>query len=889
MKLDFFATLRQHLQENPDRIVFQSASEEKEPVTYRQVGAEIRALSQHLKKQGISAGDMVGLLMESRPRWPIAFFSALSAGATIVPLDILHSPATLAKLISHAECRLLFCSERLLPVLEQIFATLPKPLPVVILGRSGGRYPEWDLILLEENDADVPIPLVERNLDDPTIVMYTSGTTGEPKGVVLARKSFYTNIVEALKRIEVGKEDHFLSVLPLYHILALVINVMIPFYVGCRVTFLDVLDAGKILGAFRERGISIFVCVPQFYYVLHRRIFQGVDKQAFFKRFIFYRLLAISRFANNHLGLNPGKWFFRSIHRRFGPSLRYFGVGGARFDPHVARSLRDLGFTLVQAYGMTETASLATITPVGKGVGSAGTVLPHVEVRIVDPDEMGIGRVLIRGDNIMKGYLKNDAATREVIDSDGWLDSGDLGYMDRDGFLYITGRAKDVIVLSSGKNIYPEEIEHFYQQNCPYIKEMCVLGVTDDSSGTVQERLHAVIVPDFDRLRAEKVANAYDMIRYLLETLSQKLPGYKRVHSLEIWQEPLPRTTTRKIKRYEVERLYRGESRSDGLSVESSTKWGPQTPIEKQVVEMIRRVKKEAVVTPRSSLELDLSFDSLERVELISSIQDNFGIEIADEEAAELLTVEDILSLVARRTSESGGEIGKGAKSWDEILKESLSPEDQVLVYERLRRRFVVELIFILVTKVAWLLGRLLFRLKATGREHLPRQYPFMICPNHLSFLDAFLVAAVLPSRVIRRWFSLGYADYFSRGIAAWLGRLVKTVPVDPDVKLRQALRLGAEGLSNGLVLCIFPEGERSIDGSLKEFKKGPAILASKLKIPVVPAGIRGTYEAWRRGSGRIRLHPVQIRFGKAIVPREGESVEQFNQRLRDAVLKLQE
>ena len=538
MTLDFFEKLNQNVARFPDRVVFQNLTEtERETFTYRQVAEEAAAMGAYLAREGVRPGERVGILMEAHPRWGMAFLAAQSAGAVIVPLDILHEAETLAGLIQHAGCSFIIVSERLTPLWREIQPLLKEPLRFLVAGargaESGGR-----------------LPLVERNLDDELIILYTSGTTGDPKGVVLSGRNVYRNVVEVLKMVGPTSDDHFLNVLPLYHVLALVINFIVPLYLGARVTFLQSLEAQKILKTFREEGISIFICVPQFFYLVHRRILQEVERQGFLKQFLFRRLLAVSRFANLRLGLNPGRLFFAAIHRQFGPRLRLFGVGGARFDSEVAESFRDMGFGMLQAFGMTETAALITVALAkSHAVGTAGVPLPHVEIRIDGMDENGTGEVLVRGENVMLGYYKNPQATAEAL-KDGWLHTGDLGYIDRRGYLRITGRRKDVIVLSSGKNIYPEEIERFYQSGSASIKEICVVGVPDEEG----ERLHAVIVPDFEALKSREVVNSYDAIRYEMESLSERLPGYKRVLSLEIRQEPLPRTTTRKIKRFEVQR-----------------------------------------------------------------------------------------------------------------------------------------------------------------------------------------------------------------------------------------------------------------------------------------------------------------------------------------------
>ena len=887
MTLDFFQQFREKQQTFSEKVALQIITEKgKESFTYRQISREIGKIGLFLQRSGIQAGNSVGILMENHPRWGIAFLAVQSAGAVVVPFDILHQTETLAALIQHSECKLLICSEKTFSKLREIQSLLPNPLPVLTTGQTGQEgVHHWDTVL-EQTEQAAHLPLVSRGLDESFVIIYTSGTTGNPKGVVLTQRNVYRNVVELLSIVQVSSDDHILSVLPLYHVLALMTNFVIPLCAGARVTYLDVLEAQQIFRTFQEEGITVFVCIPQFYYLVHQRIFQEMARQPFIKKFLFRRLLAVSRFCHRRLGWTPGKLFFAPIHEKLGSRFRLFGVGGARFDPEIAQSFRDLGFTLIEAYGMTETAALATVTPPGSNsMGSVGLPLPHVQIRIDQPDENGIGEVLIRGKNVMKGYWNNLEATAETLNND-WLHSGDLGYLSAKGFLYITGRKKDVIVLSSGKNIFPEELEHFYQVHCPFIKEMCILGVPDDTSSGEQEKLHSVIVPDFSYSKSQQVVNIFNMIRYTLETLSQRLPPYQRVRSFEIRTDPLPRTTTRKIKRFQVQKeLAEKIDDSQSRFMEQSR---PTTPVEEKIFELIRRAKKVAVVHREMNLELDLRFDSLERVEFLSNVQEGFQVSLSDDAATEIFTVKDLVDAVEKRVSAAGTAGIETRVSWREILTESLQPEETQKVDTILAAQPFVEFIYFLTAKTAYILASLLFRLRVSGREHLPREYPFVICSNHLSFLDVFLLVSSLPYRVIRRLFFLGHSDYFTSPVMSFLGRLVRVIPVDPDRHLRQALRLGAEGLRRNMVLGIFPEGERSIDGRLKPFRKGPAILATELKLAVVPTVIVGTYEAWPRGSNKIRLHPAKVRFGSPLpAPSGHESSDSFNDRLFQAVERL--
>ncbi len=891
---DFFARLQSHVTARPEHPAFQSlGTQAKDVYTFGTVWVESARLAAHLVDQGLEPGARVGIVMEDGPVWAICFLGVLSAGCVAVPFDTQHPADALAHLFEHAGCRLIVLSPAMEAKLEDAQARLSER--VASLTVSSAPSPgAWSIPASEGGTGAGPScsshscqnPVRARMPDDPLAILYTSGTTGDPKGVVLTSRNVFRNIDEALKIIQVFPADHMLSVLPLYHALALLINLVVPLFAGFTVSFLNVLEPQRILKAFRDEGITIFVCVPQFFYLMQRRILREVEQSSWLVRFLFPRLLSVSALAKRTLRINAGKFFFRSVHKPFGSRLRLFGVGGARFDPASQAMLENVGFPFIQAYGMTETAALITVTPPsGNETGSVGRPLPHVQVQIDRPNAEGIGEVIVRGENIMQGYWKNPEATATTL-ADGWLHTGDSGYISPRGFLHLTGRSKDVIVLSSGKNVNPEEVEHHYSERCPEIKEICVLGIEDQSEER-REILHAVVVPDFDYLRQRQIVNSADMIRFAIENASQELPTYKRVNSYEIRREALPRTTTRKIRRFQLAEEIRTRQAGKEAQPPATPPPAPRTATERTVYATIRGMKRSAEARPEMNLELDLGFDSLERVELLSSLQESFGVQLADEQLSTVLTVEDLIELFENHAK--GAEQQEAAVSWPEILRKPLRAEDERKMREILRRRPGMELFLYLAARCATLLSKALFRFRVGGMENLPADYPFLICPNHLSYVDVCFLVMALPWRVVRRQFFLGYTNFFESGLLGFIGRRIKVIPVDPDRALRQSLRLGAEGLRRSSVLIVFPEGERSIDGTLKIFRKGPAILATELGVPVVPVGIRGTFEVWPRGRNRLRLHPVSIQFGPPLVPVAGEAAEDFNARLQAAVKGLLE
>ena len=358
--------------------------------------------------------------------------------------------------------------------------------------------------------------------------------------------------------------------------------------------------------------------------------------------------------------------------------MRYLVTGGSRFDSAVGRQFEAMGFTMLQGYGMTETCGCASITPPKHVVmGSVGQPLPGNEMKIFDgepsPEHGGasVGEVAFRGGIIMAGYYKRPDATAAMY-RDGWLMSGDLGYRDDAGNFFITGRKKDVIVLSNGKNIYPEEIEAHYLQS-PNIKEVCVLGLQSAPGEPFSERLHAVIVPDFEALRRAKIVNVGDLLRFEIEGLSAKVPSTKRILSYEIWQDDLPRTSTRKIKRFEVEqRVKLGEGTQAACSAPreltpEELDWMQQPQVSQAlgIIQEASKLKKNP--QPADNLELDLGLDSMERVELLVSLDQQMNASVPDSAASEIYTVRDLVDAViahagARESARSAG--------WDEIIRE---------------------------------------------------------------------------------------------------------------------------------------------------------------------------------------------------------------------------
>lgn len=873
----FAATVRRF----PDRLAVSVRGEERvDRFTYRVLDAMVRAAAGRIRERGLGPGDRVAILAENSAHWCAAYLGILQAGAIAVPFDTNYHVDQVETLLHDCGAKLLLASERYRETATAAGRNTGVPAARLLDFVEAGpvardQRPETE---------DAPCPLLP---SDTAVILYTSGTTADPKGVVLTHANLLGEKDGAFAVINVDERDAVLGVLPLFHSLAQMANLLLPFSLGAHVVFLQTLNPSELMRALDEEGISVFACVPQFFYLIHKRVLGEVDKGGALTRVMFRMLLAVNRGLRT-AGMNAGPVVFARVHRRLGRRMRFLITGGSRFDPAIGRDLHDLGFTIMQAYGLTETSGAATVTRHGDPIASVGRPFPGVDVRIEQ------GEVLLRGPIVMKGYWNRPDATAEVL-RDGWLHTGDLGEIDSAGRLTVTGRRKEMIVLGSGKNIYPEEIEAHYRQS-PFIKELCVLGVP--AAGVpAGERLHAIVVPDLDVLRAKKIVNISELVRFELEGLSVSLPSHKRVLGFDVVMDPLSRTTTGKLKRHEILRQY--EDRHNPASPRNAGSELPSVgserciegadPAEPHVRRVVAAVQQHlgpsASVRPESNFELDLGLDSMERVELLASLERSFGVRVPEDVAQAAFTV--------RALAEAFRDVDRMPDApermpWASLLSTVIAtPQlEAILVSRPVAAR--------LLSIVATIVVRLLTRPRVEGLSNLPARGPYIVSPNHQSYVDPFVLAGLIPRHILQQMFIVGAAEYFETPLTRRLSRMFNVLPVDPDAYLLPAMQGAAFGLAHGRILMLFPEGERSIDGTVRKFKKGAAILSTHAKVPIVPVAIHGVFEIWPRNrplAWRRLLpwsgHRVNVRIGTPIMPVAGDSYDDQTVRLRAAVERM--
>ena len=521
---------------------------------------------------------------------------------------------------------------------------------------------------------------------------------------------------------------------------------------------------------------------------------------------------------------------------------------------------------------------------------SVGRPLPGVEIKIDKPDKFGIGEVLARGPNIMQGYFKQPQLTKQVIQG-GWFFTGDQGYLDREGFLFLTGRKKDVIVLSSGKNIYPEELEGHYLKS-PFIKEVCILGRKERRFERELDSLFAVVVPDMEYFRKENQVNINERIRDEINIYSRCLPQYQHIMGFTVIKEGLPRTRLNKIKRYLVKEKYLKK----GLALEH----GPAPLLseedkkisESDTAQIVLQYLSQELKRPlnlNSHLEIDLGIDSLSRVELVLGLEEKFAINIPDSIIYGVFTVKELIldiQELIQLTQTRERPAFEESKRWAGIL--NTLPAPAVLDKIRIPARgidkgltFLFKLFFLLIFRLVW-------KLKVFGKENLPEKGPFIICANHSSYLDGFVIFSSLSQRGSADLFFLGHAKIFQHPLISWTVKIARVISVDPSTHLIEAMQAASLVLRNKKNICIFPEGGRSIDGQIKDFKKGAAILSKELNVPLVPVNIIGTNHAWPVNRRLPRPYPIQLIFGKPLSWQTlGLDYAQISSELRKKIVEL--
>ncbi len=522
--------------------------------TYSDVLEMVKSIAGFLKSKNFKKGDRAAILGENCPEWGISYFAIQWAGGVCVPLDARASQVDWEHFLRHSESKFIFVSNRFLDDILEIRDNIENLEEIITFPSPKEGTVAFDEVTNFKEKMEIP---VDRDSDELAIILYTSGTTGTSKGVMLSHKNIISDIEGIMKIFDFNENDHLFSVLPMHHVFEGTCGFLTPIYAGAKITFARSLKPNELLEDLKDTEPTVFLAVPLLLEKLYIGFQKNLKKAPLLKKFIFNSLRVISYLLNPVTGKKAAKILFKSVREKMGfGKIKYIVSGGAALSDWVCKGFEELGFPIYQGYGLSETSPVVSANrPTAKIKNeSVGLPLPGVEVKIINPDEKGVGEIAVKGDIVMLGYYKDKKATEKVFDGD-WFLTGDLGFIDKDGYLHITGRKKSVIVTKGGKNIYPEEIEEKLLLS-PLIKECLVLARIHPRTKT--EIIHAIIYPDYEeidnRAKIEGVDPSEDIIKEWIEEeiekVNQKLADYKKIKSFSLRDEEFPKTTTQKIKRY---------------------------------------------------------------------------------------------------------------------------------------------------------------------------------------------------------------------------------------------------------------------------------------------------------------------------------------------------
>lgn len=762
---------------------------------------------------GKHSPERIAVFGPNIPEWVYAFYSGWVKGAVPVPIDFMASADEVSYILNDCKPGVVFYSGETEKVLKQ---ALEKVVYEPVLFQLETLNPA--------SEKFNPDRLAVKEVSRTAVIIYTSGTTGSPKGVMLSYDNILANIEAVTQHIPIyTPERNVLVLLPLHHVFPLLGTMMAPLSVGSKIAFSPSLASDDIIKTLQENKIAIIIGVPRLYAAIRNGIMTKINQKAAAKK-----LFALAKKIGSR---SFSKKIFGAVHARFGGNVTYMVCGGAKLDEEVAADYKTLGFEMLEGFGMTEAAPMITFTRPGRWkIGSAGELMPGMEVKSVE------GEIVARGRNVMLGYYNKPAETAEVI-RDGWLHTGDLGHIDDEGYIHITGRKKEIIVLSNGKNINPEEIEKKIKEVSPVVAEAGVFMKND--------KLNAAIFPDQAKSAEINAEDIEEWVKWnVINPYNEASSPAKKISRFFILSEELPKTRLGKIQRF----------RLASLEQQSTSKKKKDEPVFEEyfVIRDYLKEHKKIEVLPDDHLIMDIGLDSLDKVSFQTFLESTFGIELHEDAFSHHPTVEKISHYMREKKKK----ISIEAVKWAEILKERV---DLKLPKNMFTQN--------LIKNISRMGMKMYFRVKAEGRENIP-DGPVIITPNHQSFLDGLLVSIFLNNRTMKNTYFYAKEKHVRNKLVKMFAERNNVVIMDINKDLKQSLQKLAIVLKKGKNIIIFPEGTRSKDGELGNFKKAFAILSRELNIPVLPVSIRGAYEALPKGKLIPRpFKRITVKFNKPIYP----------------------
>ena len=779
---------------NEDKLAFVDFEDNK--VSFVELIKRVRYFSNEVLKNIESPHALI--IMENRPEWVYSFYSVWDKKEVNVVLDASSNPNEIAYVINDSQPKTIICSdfseERILEAIT--IANYQDKARIINIDKENIDFnsigSEYDNVTLQNPEGD-----------ETAVMLYTSGTTGSPKGVMLSSNNIIGEIDGIVEKDVLQASDQMIALLPFHHILPLMATLLLPLREGASIVFVEKIASKEILDVLEKNNISVMVGVPRVF-----KLFYDSIKQQIQAKFITRKIYAIAEKINSK---RFSRMIFSKVHKKFGGHLNVMVSGGAKLDPEIATFFNVLGFTVCEGYGLTETSPVLAVNSIKYNkVGTVGKALYNTELKIVDEE------LWVKGPQIMKGYYNKPEKTAEVMTEDGWFKTGDLAEIDKDGYLTIRGRKNSMIVLSNGKNIDPETVENkIMGLSGPLIKEIGILGHED--------KLAAIIVPDLLEFRKQGINNIQTYLKDIIENYNLTASNYKKVLDYKLVEDELPKTRLGKTKRFMLPDLYKKDEKVKEKVEE------PQTQEYQAVKEFVAKLKG-FEPGPEENLELDLGMDSLDKVELLAYVESTFGIKIDEEKFAEMPN----LKLLSEYISEKAEFFMNSEVDWKKIIDKAPNRE--------IKNGWLINALRPLI----YVILKMYFRLKIDRTNKISDE-PQIFVSNHQSFVDALVLGALIPSKIQKKTFFLAINWYFKKGIMKYVADNGNIILVDIDKNVKETVEEIALHIKNGKNVLIFPEGARTKNGKVGKFKKVFAIIAKELNVDVQCLGIKGGYEAYSR------------------------------------------
>ncbi len=775
--------------------------------------------------------EKILICAQNSPEWCFAFYGAMRCKSIVVPLDAQSTKKEIEYVINDCRPDIVFISDDK----KEMFADM---------NLQNARLMTKDDVVLSD-DKNIPatdIPL--GNLEDVMLINYTSGTTGNPKGVMLTYKNVMFNIDSVSKQVPIFQEDsNVMVLLPLHHILPLLGSLVAPLYMGGTLHIAEAMNAESIIKTLNAGKVSIIIGVPRLYDMLVKGIMSKINAS-----FVTRLLYKITKLIGSDA---VSRVIFSSVHKKFGGHLKYLVSGGAALSVETATILKTLGLYVLEGYGMTETAPMISFTRPGRRkVGYAGELLPNIEAKIAEN-----GEILVKGDNVMKGYYKREEETAQII-KDGWLHTGDMGILDKYG-LKITGRIKEIIVTSNGKNINPELLEKEFLNESKYVQEIGIF-----LSGDI---LHAAIRPEMTAVRQSSLDDMDALIKSEVERFNAEQPQYKRIKQYHIMSEELPKTRLGKVQRFLLPHLIdKPKTHTEQESLEGKS----------EVYKMLKAFVEDetkTIANENDHFEIDLSMDSLSKVSLLAYIENTFGINMNEEQMENLNTLAKLTDYIEKNEHT----FNTTNITWKDILATKVDV--------KLEKPGITQWCTYTFTKI---LFSICYRFRFKGNKKLPNS-PCIIVANHRCAIDGFLITYNFSRKENKDIFFFAKEKHWRTKIAQFFARKNNIILMDINKNVRQSLQEMCAVLKKGKNIVIFPEGTRSRDNKMKKFKETFAILSKELNVPVVPVAITGSESACYGGSIIPKFwKKINVEVMDPVMPAEDQTAENFRDKIAAMIEK---